>query len=208
MNLIDGIDGLASGVGITASAVFGFLFRNSDNISYTVICFSLTGSLFAFFYFNVFSKKNKIFLGDTGSMLIGFLLALFAIHFLENYNPGSKDIKIVAAPAIVLAILIMPVFDTIRIIVIRSYKKQPLFRGDNNHLHHKVLRISGSHLKATLIILGVNLMLVLFTFLAQGLGNLMLIVIILLFMTTVSVTLDLLSARRVKNEVSEGAAIR
>jgi len=77
MNFIDGIDGLAAGVGIIASLSFGTWFLLINQTSYAVICFSLMGSLIAFFWYNVFSRRYKIFLGDTGSMVIGFLLAVF-----------------------------------------------------------------------------------------------------------------------------------
>lgn len=171
INLIDGIDGLASGIGIIASASFGYVFYISSQFSYAVICASLIGSLLAFSYYNVFSVKFKIFLGDTGSMLIGFLLALFAIRFLELKSDNSCVIKIPAAPAITLSILCIPIFDTIRVIIIRLFNRKPIFQADQNHLHHRVLSASKSHLQATGIMLLANICFIALTFIFRSLGN-------------------------------------
>jgi UDP-GlcNAc:undecaprenyl-phosphate GlcNAc-1-phosphate transferase len=175
MNLIDGIDGLASGIGIVGSVVFGTWFSLNNEFSYGVMCFSLTGSLLAFFWYNVFSKSYKIFLGDTGSMLIGFLLMVFAIQFLKMNENNLSNLRISIAPSLTFAILIIPVFDTLRIILIRVLNKRPISKGDHNHLHHKILNISNSHLKATFSILIVNILLIVLTYLFRNLGNTVLI---------------------------------
>lgn len=191
INLIDGIDGLASGVGIVASAFFGIWYAVNGHISYSVMCFSLTGSLLAFFWYNVFSKKYKSFLGDTGSMLIGFLLAVFAIKFLvlnENSSTGGVE---TAAPSLVLAILIVPVFDTLRTVVLRVAKKKPVFVGDTNHIHHSVLKFSKSHLAATISILMVNIILIVLTYLFRSLGNVILIPLLLLVSTSITYSMYL-----------------
>lgn len=171
MNLIDGIDGLASGVGILASLIFGLWFYLNDNSSVSVMCASLTGSLIAFFYFNVFGREKKIFLGDTGSMLIGFLLAFCAINFLEKNAMNPADSRIEVAPSITLAILVLPVFDIFRIIFVRLVNRKPIFQADHNHIHHKLLRISNSHLKTTALLLTINVIIVILTFLFRSLGN-------------------------------------
>jgi len=171
INLIDGIDGLASGIGIIASASFGYVFYISGQFSYAVICGSLLGSLFAFTWYNVFSVKHKIFLGDTGSMLIGFLLSLFAIRFLELNSDKSCVVKITASPAITLSILCIPIFDTFRVVIIRLLKRKPLFQADRNHLHHKVLSASKSHLQTTGIMLLANICIIALTFTFRSLGN-------------------------------------
>lgn len=175
MNLIDGIDGLASGVGILASLIFGLWFYINDHLSLSVICASLTGSLIAFFYFNVFGKEKKIFLGDTGSMLIGFLLAVSAINFLEKNAAEIPGSGIEVAPAITLAILVLPVFDILRIVFVRLLKRKSIFKADNNHIHHNLLRISNSHLKTTTVLLIINLVVVILTYLFRSLGNIVLL---------------------------------
>jgi len=190
INFIDGIDGLAAGVGILASLIFGIWYILNEQISYGVICFSLSGSLIAFSYYNLFSKTFKIFLGDTGSMLIGFLLAVFVIRFLELSSTKSylDDIQKVA-PSLALAILFVPVFDTIRICIVRIAHGKSIFRGDNNHIHHKVLGLSGSHLIATLIILAVNVLIIFLTCLLRNAGNTILISLLLFLGTGFSIIL-------------------
>ena len=174
INLIDGIDGLASGVGILASLFFGLWFYFNHYLSVSVICASLTGSLIAFFYFNVFGRDKKIFLGDTGSMLIGFLLAFCAINFLEKNALNPPDSRINVAPSITLAILVLPAFDIIRIIFVRLFNKKSIFKADNNHIHHNLLRISNSHLKTTAVLLTINVIVIILTFLFRSLGNMIL----------------------------------
>jgi UDP-GlcNAc:undecaprenyl-phosphate/decaprenyl-phosphate GlcNAc-1-phosphate transferase len=176
INLIDGIDGLAAGVGIIGSVSFGIWFYLNEYISLAVICVSLLGSLIAFLYFNLFSRKNKIFLGDTGSMLIGFLLAVFAISFLENNAAKTDGSRLITAPALTLAILIVPIIDTIRVIFVRSYTKKPIFKADHNHIHHMVLSVSKSHNKAAAILLLINICFIVLTILLRSLGNTILII--------------------------------
>lgn len=174
INLIDGIDGLASGTGIVGSLTFGIWFIFLGDLSYAVICFALAGSLVSFFWFNVFSRKNKIFLGDTGAMLIGFLLAAFSIRFLNAASLVHDSEIMVSAPSIVLAVLALPVFDLIRIIIVRIYHGKSIFKGDNNHIHHRVLQLAGSHIKSTAIILSINTGLIVLTIIFRDLGNLIL----------------------------------
>ncbi len=181
INFIDGIDGLASGMGILASVVFGVIFLAFKHLSYAIICFSLAGSLSAFFHFNVISKKNKIFLGDTGSMLIGFLLAVFTVYFIEMplpENPLEKALPI--APAMSLAILFIPVFDGLRVSLIRILNNKSILCADKNHLHHKLLNLTGSHLISTLIILTCNALVILMIFSLRSLGNKILIVLLIM----------------------------
>jgi UDP-N-acetylmuramyl pentapeptide phosphotransferase/UDP-N-acetylglucosamine-1-phosphate transferase len=157
LNLIDGIDGLASGLGLLISLAYGFWFLEAGDNIYALTCFSLFGSLFAFFLYNVFGSTNKIFMGDTGSLILGTIVALLTIHFNE-YIPAENGLH--GLPAIALAIIIVPVVDTIRIFAIRlSHGKSP-FTPDMNHIHHQVLRLTGSHLKASMIIVTVNALLV------------------------------------------------
>jgi len=110
LNLIDGIDGLAAGIGIIASAFFGAIFIQNNNIQYAVLCFATLGSLSSFIIFNVFGQKNKIFMGDTGALILGLLLSVFAIE----YNDISTTLGIQErnfSPVFSLAILSVPIFD-------------------------------------------------------------------------------------------------
>ncbi len=196
INLIDGIDGLASGIGIIASVVFGILFFINEQVSYATICFSLAGALMSFFYFNVLSTKNKIFLGDTGSMLIGFLLSIFIIYLIELDSPFSPSIKAYAkAPALACAIVFVPVFDTLRISILRLIRGKAIYEADHNHIHHILLKITGSHLKSTLIILSLNLALIILVFLLKNVGNKLLILLLIGIGIIYSVLIELLGKK-------------
>ena len=128
-------------------------------------------------------------------MVIGFLLAVFLIKALE-LGSGNSTISISEiVPSLSLAILIVPVFDIFRIIFVRMIHGKSPFKGDHNHIHHQVLLITGSHLKATSLILFVNIVLILAVILLRSLGNSTLIPFLLL----ISVTLSFLLAFYIKN---------
>ena len=110
--------------------------------------------LAAFFRFNVFSKTNKIFLGDTGSLIIGMVVTLFTIRFMEGSLTHPLGSLVVSAPAIAIGLLIVPLIDTLRVFSLRiSIGKSP-FQADRMHLHHKLLDLGLNHLHSTLLILG------------------------------------------------------
>lgn len=199
MNFIDGIDGLAAGVGIIASVFFGIYFILNEQLSIATICFALTGSLIAFFRYNAFSKNYKIFLGDTGSMVIGFLLAVFMIQFIEFNGSANVSYPVVVAPSLALAILIVPVFDLFRIVLVRIFHGKSPFYGDRNHIHHVVLKLAGSHLKATSAILAMNLLFVLLVLLFDFLGNGILISFLLLISIVLSGLITFLHGHDKKN---------
>jgi len=178
-NLIDGIDGLASSVGILSSTFFGIAFLLGNHLAYAVMSFILSSSLTAFFYFNVFSKKNKIFLGDTGAMLIGLILAIFAVRFLNFESNTIMLIKSQSSPAILLAVLIVPLFDTARVFILRIVRGKSPFEADRTHIHHRLLDLEGSHLKTTAIILFANIILIAIALIFRNINTELLITIIL-----------------------------
>jgi UDP-GlcNAc:undecaprenyl-phosphate GlcNAc-1-phosphate transferase len=185
-NLIDGIDGLASGVGILSSTFFGIVFLLDNHLAYAVMSFILSSSLLAFLYFNIFSKKNKIFLGDTGAMLIGLILAIFAVRFL-NFESNSRFLsQSQATPAILLGVLIVPLFDTARVFLLRMIRGKSPFEADRTHIHHRLLDISKSHLKTTAIIIFVNILFIGIALMLRNINTELLIVILLVLATSVS----------------------
>ncbi|MEN8250933.1 MAG: MraY family glycosyltransferase [Bacteroidota bacterium] len=183
-NLIDGIDGLASGVGILTSVFFGIIFLLDNHLAYAVMSFILASSLTAFFYFNVFSRQYKIFLGDTGAMLIGLILAIFAVRFLNFESDALFLSQSQSAPAVLLCVLIVPIFDTARVFILRILRGRSPFSADRTHIHHRLLDQSGSHLKATSIILLVN---IIFIGLALILRNINAVVLILIALALAAV---------------------
>jgi UDP-GlcNAc:undecaprenyl-phosphate/decaprenyl-phosphate GlcNAc-1-phosphate transferase len=185
-NLIDGIDGLSSGVGILTSLFFGVVFLLDNQLAYAIMSFILASSLLAFFYFNVFSKKNKIFLGDTGAMLTGLILAIFAIKFLNVEAESIFFKQGQSAPAILLAVLIVPLFDTTRVFILRIARGKSPFEADRNHIHHRLLSLTGLHIKATSIILLVNILIVAVALMLRNVRTELLIGIILALATILS----------------------
>ncbi|MHA7943031.1 glycosyltransferase family 4 protein [Formosa sp. 3Alg 14/1] len=179
-NLIDGLDGLAGSVGLLVSMFYGFLFFNMQEMSLTVVSLALVGALIPFLYFN-FSKVRKIFMGDTGSMVVGFLLAFQSVAFISinQLNPMAQFH--LNAPIIVLAILFFPLLDTLRIFYVRVVilKKHP-FSPDKNHIHHHMLQLGLKHWQVTLVISIASTSVLIGALLAQGLNvNFQLLIVIL-----------------------------
>lgn len=159
-NLIDGVDGLASGLGMLASFVFGTWFYLTENFPLAIIAFALFGSLAAFFLYNVFGNRNKLFMGDTGSLIIGLLIAIMVVYFNEMNLTAPEPYRIGGAPAVSFAIIIVPLIDTLRVMTIRVAQRRSPFSPDKNHIHHRLLSLLHSHLKVTLIILAGNALLI------------------------------------------------
>jgi UDP-GlcNAc:undecaprenyl-phosphate/decaprenyl-phosphate GlcNAc-1-phosphate transferase len=159
INLLDGIDGLAGTVGVMASLCFGYLFYSLSLFAHATLAFSLAGSLIGFLRYN-WSIKNKIFMGDTGSLIVGFLLSFFAVKYIVLnsaylYNPQLGN----DAPILSMLILILPLFDTLRMFIIRLLAKKSPFEGDRNHLHHIIIDQGISHMAATAWLVGSNCLL-------------------------------------------------
>ncbi len=156
INLIDGIDGLASGLSSVALAVLGSLFLHEGLWLYAALAFSTLGVLLPFFYYNVFGQAErckKIFMGDTGSLTLGYILSFLAVRY-SAYNP---ELAPFAEGAIVIAFstLIVPIFDVIRVILVRARTHRGLFSPDKNHIHHKFLAMGFSPRRAMLSILAI-----------------------------------------------------
>ncbi|SFT63105.1 UDP-N-acetylmuramyl pentapeptide phosphotransferase/UDP-N-acetylglucosamine-1-phosphate transferase [Lishizhenia tianjinensis] len=168
-NLIDGIDGLASIVALIIFGSFAAAFFYVGNAFLGSICFVMWGSLIAFLRYNLSSEK-KIFMGDTGSMLLGFVIAIMSIRFVDlmNYDTSSLILRKYNVPYILLAVLIVPFFDTLRVFVIRLMNKRGPFSPDRNHIHHLLIDFRAmSHVRASIWIGLCNLVIIiLFTYFA------------------------------------------
>jgi UDP-N-acetylmuramyl pentapeptide phosphotransferase/UDP-N-acetylglucosamine-1-phosphate transferase len=184
INLIDGIDGLAAGVSILISFTMGLWFLLSEIIPYAIMCFIMVGSLSAFFYFNVFGKNNKIFLGDAGSLIVGMAIAVFTINFLEN-QPGFLDfVAVGTSPAIAFGILIIPLFDSLRVFILRLSQGRSPFSADRQHLHHILLDLGFPHLNATLMLISANLFFILLSLVLQPINNSVVLIILQITLAT------------------------
>jgi UDP-N-acetylmuramyl pentapeptide phosphotransferase/UDP-N-acetylglucosamine-1-phosphate transferase len=150
-NLIDGIDGLASGIGIIACLFFGIWFYFAQNTSLALLGFTLAGSLSSFLIFNL--SPAKIFMGDSGSMTIGAIICVLAIKMIEHpINTLPVEIAQIPKPVLAMAILVYPLTDTLRIFIVRAYRGQSPFHADKNHLHHRLVKLGFSHTKTVLIL--------------------------------------------------------
>ena len=149
-NLIDGIDGLAGIIAIVAFSVFGVYYYVNDNVFLSVIMVAMIGALTSFLTWNFASPKRKMFMGDTGSLVIGFILAVNALVIVAG-QPVNPDPFFVPQNAVIfiLSVLVIPVLDTLRIIVIRLSNGQKPWVADRNHMHHLLLDKGLSHKQAT-----------------------------------------------------------
>ena len=170
INLMDGIDGLAAGLITYAAALFGSWFYISGHIGHAVISFSLVGALIGFFYYNVYGKANKIFMGDTGSLFIGTVISAILIIFNELNIDQSRPFAVESVPAISFGILAYPLIDTIRVMAIRMLQHKSPFSADKNHLHHRLLTLGFSHRSATYTIIVLNILFVIAVFALHHLG--------------------------------------
>ena len=158
-NLIDGIDGLASTIGIIASLSFGIFFVLNAQPFLALVSFTLIGAVIGFLGFN-FSKTHKLFMGDSGSLFIGYLLAYQGIAFLGVNESATATFVIAKAPILLLAVLSFPLLDTLRVFVIRAKEGRSPFSADRNHIHHRLLDIGLTHIQATAVIALCNLILI------------------------------------------------
>ncbi|MFD2145623.1 MraY family glycosyltransferase [Mucilaginibacter antarcticus] len=176
-NLIDGIDGLAGVTGIIANSAFSALFIYTKQYEFAVVSVMLVGAIVGFLRFNI--TPAKIFMGDTGSLFIGLITVVMAIKLIELNNVEVANVAYIAsAPALTIAILIGPIFDTLRVFCLRIINGISPFTADRNHIHHRMLRLGYTHLQTTLTLAGLNIVTIALTYLFTGLGNFLLIAII------------------------------
>jgi len=163
-NFIDGINGLSSGLGVLASATYAAWFYYLQEELFLILALAIAGSQLAFLRYNLVNAR--IFMGDSGSMILGFLAALLTIFFLQANERASEVIlRKIDALLFAYAVLIIPVLDTLRVVLIRIFvlRRSP-FQADRNHIHHVLLDIGLKHSQASLTLIGVNLGFVLLTF--------------------------------------------
>lgn len=160
VNLIDGIDGLASGLGILYCLFFAVYFGLAGELSWSVLGICMVGALAVFFIYNVFGNREKIFMGDSGSLLLGYLLTAFVFHFCEinAYHAVPQALHMSAAPAVAICVLTVPVFDTIRVSLTRIKQHRSPFNPDKNHIHHLLLRTGLNHIQTTCVLLSVSVL--------------------------------------------------
>jgi UDP-GlcNAc:undecaprenyl-phosphate GlcNAc-1-phosphate transferase len=195
-NLIDGLDGLAGSVGIVALTAFGIWFFWVGDTIFSLFSFAMMGGILAFLVFNW--EPSEIFMGDTGAMVIGMLLAILVIHFMSvNYHlPETHPAKFTAIIASAVSFIIIPLCDTLRIIILRISKGQSPFKPDKSHIHHRLMRLGITHSRTSLILASLNGIYIAGAFLFRQVGDRIMLPVVLIYSIALSVLLDIFIRRR------------
>lgn len=148
INLIDGLDGLAGGIGFIIASSFGTLFLINGNVPLALLGFVLSGALLGFLVFNF--SPARIFMGDSGSLTIGAIISVLAINAIDLPTPQMLEWFNPNAPVLVMAILVYPLIDTLRVFTIRAFKGVSPFTADKNHIHHRFIALGLNHRQTVL----------------------------------------------------------
>ncbi|MFZ4546903.1 MAG: MraY family glycosyltransferase [Bacteroidales bacterium] len=170
-NLIDGIDGLASSIAMLGSFVFGSYFIAISEWEYAILSFTILGAIIPFFLYNAFGVTNKIFMGDTGSLILGFAMTVLVFRFNELNAMPTITPHFVAGPAFSFAVVFIPMFDTLRVFTIRIVRGGSPFKADRRHIHHILLDLGFSHLRSTLILVIFNIAIIAYAYYFNYFGN-------------------------------------
>ncbi len=174
LNLIDGIDGLASGLGMLYCLLFAIYFQLVGDLNMAMLGYALLGALAVFFCYNVFGgSRRKVFMGDAGSLLLGFMVSWFVFYFLQlNDAPTTPAAyRFAAAPAVAFCILFVPLFDTLRVMLTRIKNHKSPFSADRNHIHHLLLSLGLQHKQVTLVLFCVSLLFCALAFVGRNWRN-------------------------------------
>lgn len=198
-NLIDGINTLAAGMGILATGTYGIMFALMSQPVLGALSFALMGALVGFIRYN--RTPARLFMGDTGSMLIGCITAVLCIKYIDVFFENTNVImhRPESAPAFTIAIVLIPIFDTIRVFVLRISKGRSPFHADQNHLHHLLIAAGLKHEQAALILISFNAVAIALVIVFDDLGNLFLICLLALICMLFAAILKVL---RVSNGAS------
>jgi UDP-GlcNAc:undecaprenyl-phosphate GlcNAc-1-phosphate transferase len=191
-NLIDGINGLAASIGLLNCLILGAWFSSVGAQAFAILAFSLAGSIIAFLKYNL--TPARIFMGDTGSLLIGTVCSVLSINFIEISNKLPPEITSVTrgAPAFVVAVLILPIYDTFSSFIRRILQGKSPFYPDHNHIHHKFLRLGLTHTQTTISLITINMVFVVTVFSLQSLSTEMLLGLELVMCLILSLALSMI----------------
>jgi UDP-GlcNAc:undecaprenyl-phosphate GlcNAc-1-phosphate transferase len=190
LNLIDGIDGLAAAFSFVACIFFGTWFYLIANFPYAILCLSLAGGILAFLFQNW--EPSNIFMGDTGSLVIGTILSVIMIQFInENFRLGAdQPFKFNSSVGTAICVMIIPLADTTRIILIRLAKGISPFVADKRHIHHALIRIGFSHRRAVYTLTLVHVSILGMAILLRNSNQLVLLSTVLITTTALCLWLD------------------
>lgn len=178
-NLIDGIDGLAGGLGFMSLITLGLFLTIDGDANTAIIAFALAGGVLAFLYFNL--NPARIFMGDTGSLVLGFVIAVLCIRLLQMNAIAIKPV-LNNAPIFILSIVLIPVFDTVRVFSIRIWRGSSPFVADKIHIHHLLTTQGFSHSFASKFICVIHGFILLDAYWLRFLKPELLLLLLVLFM--------------------------
>ena len=171
INLIDGVDGYSSGYSIMACVIFGIFFAFVGDITMVMLACTCAASLMPFFCHNVFGKTSKMFIGDGGTLVMGTVMSIFVLNMLKSGTLCSAYASWgVGLVPLTLAILAIPVFDTVRVMSFRIIRGNSPFHPDKTHLHHLFIDMGFSHIGTTCCILLLNILDVFVWYITYRLG--------------------------------------
>ncbi len=170
INMIDGVDGLSSGLCIMACLVFGIVFAFSHVGTMSVMCFLTAGALIPFFLHNVFGKQSKMFIGDSGTLMMGILMLIFTLHIVDKNSRVVHTFPTMGVVAFTISVMSVPIFDTLRVMIARILKGISPFKADKSHLHHLFIEIGFSHVGTSLCVYILNGLNILLWFVTWQLG--------------------------------------
>lgn len=196
-NLIDGLDGLAGTLATVSLFSFGVWFYLAGDLTFSTLSFALLGGLLAFLLYNW--EPSQIFMGDSGAQVIGLLVAIVTIHFI-NYNyalPGDSEFRFQGSVGTGICFIVVPLVDTLRVFLLRILRGQSPFTPDKSHVHHCILRLGASHARTTVILSAIQLLFILAAIALSRVPDNYLVLIIALVGTVLSLILDRLIRARV-----------
>ena len=190
-NLIDGIDGLAGSIGVLLCSFFATVFYLEGEVFSSVLAIALAGGILAFLIYNWY--PSKVFMGDTGSLMLGFVLTVLLIRFLGIESSSS----VYQSPvSLMLALFVLPVYDTLRVFVIRLSEGNHPLAPDRNHVHHVMLRLGYNHGQATIRLVFFNFLMAVLVFFLRPMGDIWLI----LSLAVITISTGYLLDRRAKKK--------
>lgn len=204
INLIDGADGLASGISAIALVQYGILFGIYGMWTYSGIAFITLGILIPFFYYNFFHRARKIFMGDTGSLTLGFILS-FMILTLSKYSPevGSEVVS-TGKLLLILSALFIPLFDALKVMIVRIAMGKGPFSPDRNHIHHKLIDLGLSRKKTVAILVSAGIIIILLNWILLNFLNCNIVLALDLFLGIVT---NVLLYRAIRKKIERGELV-
>lgn len=200
-NLIDGINGLSGSIGTLICITFGTWFFLVDRIELAIVSFALAGATVAFLKYNF--TPAQIFMGDTGSLFLGLIVSILVIEFIEtNSELIGHPYAFKAAPAVAIGILILPLYDTLRVFTMRAIRKTSPFKPDRTHIHHLLIDSGFTHMQATLLLVMINMIFIFTVFTFQYIGTTLLLILVFIMASVLTGVLFKTASRNKQIRIS------